>query len=67
MLTLIGLALSAALVVLGAMALFRGQGSSKADQEAPAGSAPYWDEDCACCDAECGEADDENVCLICGH
>lgn len=27
----------------------------------------HWDEDCACCNAGCGEADDGNVCLLCGH
>ena len=27
----------------------------------------YWDPDCACCTAGCGETDDDNRCVICTH
>lgn len=64
--TLAGLVLPAILVVLGVMALFRDRGARK-DVQPDDAEAAYWDENCACCNAECGEADDENVCLICGH
>jgi hypothetical protein len=30
--------------------------------------AGYWDEDCACCQADCGEVGpDGTTCLICNH
>lgn len=62
-LLVISVACSAALVVLSTVQLLRGRDTGKPDT----GPGVYWDEDCACCNAECGEADDQNVCLLCGH